>query len=178
MNDMKKIYILIFVLCCAVTSPRAAETVLLKVAGITGEVIQKGREGQMEVLAWNHEVSTPVDAASGLPTGKRSHAPFRVVLRHSRGTPLLAQSLAENKTIATVDMDMWQVGPTGIDQKYFTYSFTNCRVISMRAWAPNKLDSATASYVSGVEVSFTYQTVTWTSPSAGITFTDSVSPAK
>lgn len=37
---------------------------------IKGLVTRKGREGTIEVIEANHEIVSPRDAASGLPTGK------------------------------------------------------------------------------------------------------------
>ena len=43
---------------------------------IKGSVTQTGREDTIEIYGWNHEVISPRDAASGLPTGKRQHKPL------------------------------------------------------------------------------------------------------
>jgi type VI secretion system secreted protein Hcp len=45
---------------------------------IKGSNTQKGREDQIMVIGYNHEVVSPRDAASGLPTGKRQHKPLTV----------------------------------------------------------------------------------------------------
>ena len=37
---------------------------------VEGSVTQAGREGSMEIYGWSHEIVSPRDAASGLPTGK------------------------------------------------------------------------------------------------------------
>ncbi|HZF48038.1 MAG TPA: type VI secretion system tube protein Hcp, partial [Polyangiaceae bacterium] len=42
---------------------------------IKGSVTQKGREGKIMVIAVSHEIMSPRDPASGLPTGKRMHKP-------------------------------------------------------------------------------------------------------
>ena len=47
-----------------------------KQGDIKGSVTQKGREGKIMVIAASHDVLSPRDAASGLPTGKRMHKPF------------------------------------------------------------------------------------------------------
>ena len=43
---------------------------------IKGSVTQAGREDSIMVIATQHEIVSPRDAASGLPTGKRQHKPF------------------------------------------------------------------------------------------------------
>jgi len=53
-----------------------------KTGAIKGSVTQKGREGLILVIAVSHEIVSPRDSASGLPTGKRMHKPFALdVLR-------------------------------------------------------------------------------------------------
>ena len=44
----------------------------------TGNASADGGEYQ-EVYGWSHEVKSPRDAASGLPTGKRQHKPVNLV---------------------------------------------------------------------------------------------------
>jgi len=39
---------------------------------------QTKTKGKMEVYGFSHEVVSPRDAASGLPTGKRQHKPVRM----------------------------------------------------------------------------------------------------
>src|SRR5687767_9464430 len=101
---MKKTLLLLSFVFLAATgaSLQAAETVFLSIRDIRGEVIQKGREGMMEVYGFSHEIISPRDAASGLPTGKRQHTPFRVVIRQSQATPLLLQAQSRNEVIPEV----------------------------------------------------------------------------
>ena len=42
---------------------------------IQGDVTQPGREGTITIYGFSHEVISPRDAASGMPTGKRQHKP-------------------------------------------------------------------------------------------------------
>ena len=96
----KTLFLLGFVLLAATgASLQAAETVFLFIRDIQGEVVQKGREGMMEVFGFSHEIVSPRDAASGLPTGKRQHSPIRFVIRQSQATPLLLRSQSRNEVI-------------------------------------------------------------------------------
>ena len=66
---------------------------------INGSVTQAGREDLIEVIAVNHEVLTPRDAASGLPTGKRQHKPITITKDVDKSSPLLYRALAENELL-------------------------------------------------------------------------------
>src|SRR5271167_2435873 len=60
---------------------------------IKGSVTQKGREGKIMVIAANHEVVSPTDSITGLPTGKRQHKPFRITKDVDRSSPLLYKAM-------------------------------------------------------------------------------------
>ena len=70
---------------------------------IKGSVTQKGREGKIAVIAVTHEIISPRDAASGLPTGKRMHKPFvitKVITKKlDKSSPLLYNALVNNENI-------------------------------------------------------------------------------
>ena len=56
---------------------------------IKGSVTQKGREGKIMVIAYSHEIVSPRDTASELPTGKRMHKPLVITKELDKSTPLL-----------------------------------------------------------------------------------------
>lgn len=133
-----------------------------KTGVIQGEVVQKGREGMHSVLAYSHEVVSPRDPATGLPTGKRQHQPFRIVKLINRGSPLILNALATNETLPTVTIELWVPSATGTETKLLTYTLTNAQLASVRPWMPNKSDAATTTYPPAEELAFTYQKITVT----------------
>jgi type VI secretion system secreted protein Hcp len=155
----------------------ANSTVFMSLIGqktgvINGEVTQKGREGQHALLAYSHEIVSPRDPATGLPTGKRQHQPFRVVKLINRASPILLNVLASNERLTTVTIDLWSPSATGTEVKVLTYTLTNASLVSLRPWMPNKSDAAAASYPPAEELSFTYQTITVTYPNGDISGQD------
>jgi len=146
---------------------------------ILGEVITPGREESHSVLAYSHEIVAPYDAASGLPTGKRQHQPFRVVKLLNRGTPRLLEALATNERLTSVLFDVWAPSLSGKEVKLLTYELRNARLISVRPWMPNKSDAATVEYAPSEEIAFVYESITVTFEDGGVTFTDDwVAPAR
>jgi type VI secretion system secreted protein Hcp len=139
---------------------------------ILGEVVTIGREGMHSVLAYSHEIVSPHDPASGLPTGKRQHLPFRVVKLINRGSPLLVQALATNERLTTVRVDMWVPSASGKEVKLLNYELRNARLISVRPWMPNKSDAATVGYPPAEEIAFVYESITITFEDGGISVTD------
>jgi type VI secretion system secreted protein Hcp len=58
----------------------------LKLGDIKGEATDSKHKDEIELLGWTHEVLSPRDAASGLPTGKRQHKPISVTIELSPAT--------------------------------------------------------------------------------------------
>lgn len=135
---------------------------------IAGEVTQVQRVGSHRLLAYSHEIVSPRDSASGLPTGKRQHSPFRIVKLINRASPLLLQALAKNELLREVKLDLYTLGFTGPEIRMLTYTLTNARVVSIRPWMPNKSDAATAGYPPAEEVAFTYEKITVTYQNEGL----------
>jgi type VI secretion system secreted protein Hcp len=71
---------------------------------INGSVIQKGREGKIMVIAFNHEVQSPRDIATGQATGKRMHKPFVITKEVDKSSPLLYTALVTNENITNWEL--------------------------------------------------------------------------
>jgi len=153
-------------------------TVFMNIQGtggdvIQGEVTQAGREGWHRLQAYTHEIVSPRDAASGLPTGKRQHKPFRIVKLINRGSPLLLDAMTKNETLPSIQVSIWTPTLVGAEQKVFTYTLTDATVASIRPWMPNKSDPATSGYPPAEEISFTYKKIEWTFHNGNIVAEDS-----
>src|SRR5438309_5230899 len=89
-----------------------------KQGDIKGSVTQKGREDSIMVIAFNHEVVSPRDAASGLPTGKRQHKPMQITKELDKSTPLLFNMLVNNENIATWKLEFFQPSKEGKEKQH------------------------------------------------------------
>lgn len=164
-------------------SSSSTTAVLMTVTGqrsgqIKGEVVQKGREDMHKLLAYSHEIVSPSDPASGLPTGKRQHQPFRIVKLLNQGSPLLMQAMTTSENLTSVVVDVWVTGGGGFETKLMTYKLTNARIISLRPWMPNRSDVSAQSYPPSEEIAFAYQNIEVTFQSTGATASDDWSQPK
>jgi type VI secretion system secreted protein Hcp len=103
----------------------------------------------------SHEIVSPRDAASGLPTGKRMHKPFVITKQLDKSTPLLLNALVDNENLTSVLIGLLRNG-----QQVATIKLTNASV---------------SSYVDAGDTehwSFTYQKIEWTWVDGGVTATD------
>jgi len=133
---------------------------------IEGGAIGAGREGWIEVVGFSHEVVSPRDAASGLPTGKRQHKPISITKPIDKATPLLFQALVTNENLSNVELRFYKPDRTGREQLYYTIELTNASIAgigqSQLVGDPMPLE----------EVSFTYEKIVWTWTDGGITAED------
>ncbi len=144
---------------------------------IKGSVTQKGRQGSILVTGASHEVLSPRDAASGLPTGKRQHKPFVVYKPVDRSTPLLYTALINNENLTLWELRFWRPKPAGrygvgVEQNHYTVRLTNAAIASIRLVMPNTFDPSNVSVPEYEEVSFTYQKIEWTWNDGGVTAMD------
>jgi type VI secretion system secreted protein Hcp len=120
---------------------------------ITGK--KQGSFGPIILSGVSHEIVSPRDAASGLPTGKRQHKPITIVKEWGASTPLLLNALTTNESLTSVLIGLLRNGT-----QVATIKLTNASV---------------SSYVShGLTESwsFTYQKIEWTWVDGGITAQD------
>jgi len=143
-----------------------------KQGAIQGGATQKGRENRIVVIAYTHEIKAPVDAATGGPSGRRQHGLFSITKEGDKRTPLLQQALATNENLPEFELQCWRPSPSGVEQQYYTIRLTNARVVSIRQQMPNTASPDLRRVETYEEVSFTYQTITWTWTEGGITASD------
>ena len=139
---------------------------------IEGSVTQPGRENSIEVHGWSHEVVSPRDAASGLPTGKRQHKPLTITKAIDKSTPKLMNALTNNETITDLQLKCWQPSSTGAEVQYYTIELVNANISGIRAEMLNNKYPENMNHMEREHISFTYQKITWTWMEGGITAED------
>ena len=140
--------------------PLSEQAMMLTVEGTKqGKFKGESRDGSVRLLGYKHEVISPRDAQSGLPTGKRQHSPLVITKDYDRTSPMFMQALVTNEVLKNVTLRF-------VDARGTTYSITlqNASVAGIRQ------QSQSGSNVE--EISFTYQKITWTWTDGGITAED------
>ncbi len=139
---------------------------------IKGSITQKGRENKIAVIAVSHEVISPRDPASGLPTGKRMHKPFVITKELDKSTPLLFNALTNNENIPEWELQFWRPSGTGAEQQHYTVKLTNANVASINFRMSNNKHPDLMKFAEYEEIAFTYQKIEWTWVDGGITAMD------
>lgn len=139
---------------------------------IKGSVTQTGREDSIMVIAMSHEVLSPRDAASGLPTGKRQHKPFVITKEVDKATPLLYTLLTQNENITEWTLKFWRPSATGQEEQYYTIELTNASVASIQMEMLNNKYPENMQHKEREHVAFTYQKIVWRYEDGGISAED------
>jgi type VI secretion system secreted protein Hcp len=139
---------------------------------IKGSSTQRGRENQIVVIAAHHEISIPHDATSGLPTGKRVHAPLVITKEVDQSTPRLYTALVSNEKLTQWELQFWRSGAAGTEEQYYTIKLSNANVVSIEFVQPNSKNPELAKYAEYENLAFTYEKVEWTWVNGAITASD------
>jgi type VI secretion system secreted protein Hcp len=144
---------------------------------IKGSVTQKGREGKIQVISVSHEIISPRDAASGLPTGKRMHKPFVITKELDKASPLLYNILTMNENIPEWELQFWTpqikaTAGTGTEIQHYTIKLTNANIASINFRMANNKHPDLMKFAEYEEVAFTYQKIEWIWTDGGITAMD------
>ncbi len=144
-----------------------------KTGDIKGSVTQKGREGKIMVIAVSHEIVSPRDPASGLPTGKRMHKPFVITKELDKSSPLLYNVLCNNENISKWQLKFWTpqikaAQGTGAEVQHYTVELVNANIASIHYRMLNNKNPDLMKYAEFEEVAFTYEKITWTWNDGGI----------
>lgn len=143
-----------------------------KSGDVKGSVTQKGREDSIMVIALNHEVVSPRDAASGLPTGKRQHKPITITKEVDKSSPILYNILTNNENVTEWKLEFWQPSAAGKEQQHYTIALTNASIASIRMEMLNNKYPENMQHKEREHVSFCYQKIEWTWMDGGITAMD------
>jgi type VI secretion system secreted protein Hcp len=115
------------------------------VAGTMSVTAQKqGAFGPIVVSGITHEITSPRDPASGLPTGKRQHQPITITKELDKTTPLLLNAFVDNENLTSVVIGIEENGA-----QVETIKLTNANVQHYVTHGTTE------------EWSFTYQKIEW-----------------
>lgn len=80
---------------------------------IKGSITQKGREGEIMVIAFEHEMQSKFDNASSQIAGRSIHRPFVITKEIDRSSPLLYTALEKMENIIIWELQCFVPRSTG-----------------------------------------------------------------
>ncbi|HEY3366074.1 MAG TPA: type VI secretion system tube protein TssD [Symbiobacteriaceae bacterium] len=152
----------------AVIQPTATPKGVVLPAGISmvvdsqkqGRIKGSASDGSIAAMKYSHQIVSPRDPASGLPTGQRMHKPLVITKLLDRSSPQMMEVLVNNENLTKVEIRF--VNAAGL---YYTVKLTNANIASV--------DQKT--YPDGTqveEIGFTYERIEWTWADGGVTSGD------
>ena len=150
-----------------------ATSLFLKLTGetqgdIDGGSTKAGYEGWIQLMSYSHSIKAPYDSATGLPTGKRQHSPFRITKSIDKATPILLNVLSNNEVLSEFEFRILSPSTTGQEIHLFTIQLQNARIVSYQTSGSTAFDGNVLSET----ISFVYTKITWTWMEGGVTAED------
>ena len=133
-------------------------------ANVSGSVIQKGREGTIEV----HSLEWSFDSDGNI-------GEIKFVAFIDKATPAISNGLKNNQ-VADAEFEFYTVSFQGTEDQYFTLHGTNGQVTSVDLWMPNNKDTALQSHANSVQYTMSFEATTMTREDTGATSTISTIP--
>jgi type VI secretion system secreted protein Hcp len=128
---------------------------------IQGSVTQTGRVGQIMVIAFNHQLFSPRDATSGLPTNKRQHEPLRITKEIDKSTPLLMNAWANGEVMGTFELRFWMSGSSGAEVQHYTIRLSGAQIVSIQQELLNNKYPENMQHKEREHITFTYRGIEW-----------------
>jgi type VI secretion system secreted protein Hcp len=124
-------------------------------------------DGLIEVYGFSHEIDCPVDAASGLPTGKRQHRPFRLEKYIDAASPVLLETHLAKRQIPSVEIVLVRTDRNGNPVPFYTTKLDGVTIsgVSIKGQASGAPPMAE-------EILFVYEKIIWTYLDGGRSITD------
>jgi type VI secretion system Hcp family effector len=134
-----------------------------------GESAVPGHEDAIEGISLDYTVGLPIDAATGQPTGKVEHRPFRFIKASGPATPQILAAFVGKEQIKTVTIQF--VKTTSDTIAIESIVITNGLIVEFR----HHLGTSTEANVAGRpfdEIALTYQKIDMRYPAAATSATD------
>jgi type VI secretion system secreted protein Hcp len=132
-----------------------------KSGNIVGDSTVKGREGNIEIMQFDHSIRKPTDQFTGQPTGLRVHSPVVLWKAMDQASPILYQVLCTGETLTEVDIKFYETDPAGGEKQRFDIKLENAHVTEMKTFMPSTKDSGREHFAYHESVSLVYERITW-----------------
>ena len=125
---------------------------------IKGGVIQKGREGLIEVTSWSWGAERNFQGTT--PTGSPTLSEFHITKKRDQATPRLLTAFADNEALSEWRFDLYDPSAQGVETNSMRIELANARIASDRYGG---VDTGLSNPPDAEEVTFVFEkiTVTW-----------------
>jgi len=132
-----------------------------------GEASLVAGKDYIPVLRFTYQVTSPRDAATGLPTGKRQHMPVVITKTLDATSPQIFGALVTNEVLTKVTIEFITTSTDGKELAYYVITLKNATVSDIHQHMDQTEAPAAGSAAVPTEpmedVSFTFEEITVTS---------------
>ena len=147
-------------------------------ADIKGSVNVQEREGSIEVLALDHEVSIPTDDNSGKLTGTRVHSPFMFTKEIDASSVYLLKAVTMGQTFKSAEFKWYRIDDNGHEVESYSALLENVKVVNVASKMHDIKDPTKEKHNHLEEIELRYEKITWTFKDGNIKHSDSWSERK
>lgn len=142
-----------------------ATVIYMKITGekqglIEGDCTKRGVERLITCFNLDNLMEVARDDA-GVPTGRRIHSPLTISTQIGSHTPHLLQACLDGEKL---EVEIWlrRFDAEGMEVTYFSILLSNAVVIRSRQWFPTMFVDTNKPYEHMHDLTFTFETITWT----------------
>ncbi len=124
-----------------------------------GEATKDKHKDKIAGLAFEYELVSPRDLATGQSSGKRQHHPIKFTKEWGASTPQLFQACTTNEVLKEVHFEFCKTDANGEETVFYTVKLTNAAVARIAQFSsPNESSGGAKSeptkYLESIELTF------------------------
>ncbi|MBE7175341.1 MAG: type VI secretion system tube protein Hcp [Mucilaginibacter polytrichastri] len=146
---------------------------------IKGGVLEKGREGQIAVYAFRHNINVPLDPLSGQARGFRQYAPIIITKEIDQSSPALHNMIATNELITDLKVEFYGSSPkpgrrasAGHEALLYTITLTDAVLTGMNTLMENNRVEPGKTLPVLEELAFNFRSIEWLWPNGNFMAAD------
>ena len=99
---------------------------------LLGDSLVAGREGAVEILAFQHHVFIPTDKDTGSAMGTRKHEPLIVTTQLNPVSPEIFKACTTGKNLQQVQISWYRINDLGHEDEYYRHTLMNVKVVAIK----------------------------------------------
>lgn len=143
---------------------------------INGSSDVAGREGSIEIIAFHHNISIPVDDMTGSITGTRKHGAVSIEKEIDSASTDLYRAAAEGRKLKTAEFRFYKINYSGQEEEYFNIKLEGVVISSISPVMHNIKTVTTSNHLEMIDLR--YEKITWKVCDGNKIYSDSWSDRK
>ena len=115
-----------------------------KQGAFKGESPRDPQKSKIEGLAFEYEVTSPRDLATGQAKGKRQHKPITIVKEWGAATPQLFTACVTNEVLPEVTFEFRKTNANGEEYTYHKIKLTDATIATVRQFTSGATEGASS----------------------------------